>query len=107
MEAFIFCNIFLNKIDRQILSYFLIAILTGFFKPQLSFECSFILIPSKWIAFSKILLNEFETLDLSETISSFSTYDIFGKVVTLSDKIGSKVFQDFLLSVALFKSSLS
>ena len=47
-------------------SYFLIAISTGFFKPWFSFEYSFVLIPSEWIAFSKKLLHELATLDTSE-----------------------------------------
>ena len=70
-------------------------------------EYSFVLIPSEWIAFSKKLLNELASLDSSEIISSFCANDIFGKVVALSDKNDFTVFQNFLLSVTLFKSSLS
>ena len=56
---------------------------------------------------SKKLLNELATLDSSEIISSFSTKVTCGKVVTLSDKNGFTVYQNFLLPVTLLKSSLS
>ena len=62
---------------------------------------------NEWKAFSKKLLNELATLHSSEMISSFSTNVICGKVVTLLDKNGFTVFRNFLLSVTLFKSSLS
>ena len=78
-------------------SNFLIAISSGF---------SFALIPSERIAFSNKLINEFATLDSSEIISRFSTKDIFGKDVTLSDKKGSTVYQNSLLSVTFVKSSI-
>ena len=78
-------------------SNFLIAISSGF---------SFALIPSERIAFSNKLINEFATLASSEIISRFSTKDIFGKDVTLSDKKGSTVYQNSLLSVTFVKSSI-
>ena len=81
--------------------YFLIAISTGFFKPRLSFESSFVLIRSEWTAFSKKLLKGLAILDSSEIISSFRTNDILRKVGNLSDKDGFTVFQNFLLSVTL------
>ena len=59
------------------------------------------------ISFSQKLLNELVTLDSSEIISPFSTKDIFGKVVTLSDRNGLTVFPNSLLSFAFFKSSIS
>ena len=84
-------------------SNFLIAILTGLFKPKFWFERSFVLIPSKLIPRSMKQLNELATLDSSEIISPFSTSNIFGKVVTLADKHGLTVSQNSLLSLRLFK----
>ena len=78
-------------------SHFLTAISIKFFKACLSFEYSFVSIPSEWILFSKKLLNGLATLDSFEIISSFSTKDIFEKLVTLPEKNDFTVLQNFLL----------
>ena len=77
MKIFIVSNNFVDKIYTWVLLKFLNSNFNWIFKIII------LLIPSERLAFSKKLLNELATLDSAEIISSFSSKDIFGKVVTL------------------------
>lgn len=58
------------------------------------------------MAFSKNLLNKKKTLDSAESILPFSENDIYGKIAFLSNKNGFTNFQNFIVSVKFFKSSI-